>query len=227
MLKLLSRTSLFILFITFACISIAETKSELKNSQNDLLNSYFKEESPDIKFNDIVFYNQDKEKRSLENFDNRFIIIHFWATWCMECQNELMALNKLQKDFRKNALVVLALSEDFKDASAIDEYFTKHKIDMLDIYMDKKNAIYKGLNINHIPASYLIDFDGKVLASSLPGKVVDWDDEDLRKFFNSKLENHHLLPPEYKAVRDVFVKPEEAVDKSKTDSTKKNEIIIN
>lgn len=228
MVKKLYINLIFIITIFFANFSFSE-QVENDKSQNSLnLPPSFKEViSPAISFNNSLFYNQAMEKKSLENFDNRFIIIHFWATWCMDCQNELVVLNKLQKEFRKKALLVLAISEDFKEIAAIDEYFTKNKIDFLDIYVDKRNSIYKSLGINHLPASYLVDFNGDVIATSLPGVPVDWDDESLKKFLEDKVSKHQLLPPEFKNMRDSYNSPLKQKESKSLDQQKKVEILIN
>ena len=175
-----------------------------------------------------IFYNQLMEQRALENFDNRFIIVHFWASWCMDCNNELIALNNLQKDFRKKALLVISISEDFKGVDSIDKYFTKYKIDYLDIYLEKKNKIYQSLNINHLPASYLVDFDGSIIAESIPGVPVDWSDKDLLKFLDEKVSQHQLLPPEFKKTRDKYEeKKQAATPVAKSPPKTKSKIFIN
>jgi peroxiredoxin len=179
-----------------------------------------------------VFYNQKEEKVSLENFDNRFIIVHFWASWSMDCEIELVALNNLQKEFRKKALLVLAISEDFKAVDTVDRYFTKHKIDYLDIYMDKKSRVYNKLMINHLPATYLIDFNGKVIARSKPNKVVNWNDQDIKDYLEEKVSQYNLLPPEYKNTREEYKelkKMNKGIKKNKKDVKvmKKNKLFIN
>ena len=228
-------TFIITLFLSSVAFSEVNEETKIDKSNNSLsLPSFFQESDfSSVPFNS-VFYNQTMEKKSLENFDNRFIVVYFWSTWCMECQGELIALNRLQKEFRKKALLVIALSEDFKAASEIDKYFTKHKIDFLDIYIDKKSSIYKGLNINHLPASYLIDFNGNVIAQSLPGVVIDWDDEDIKKFLESKVNQHQLLPPEFKSARDKYipldskeVNEEVKKETKKKKSEEKSKIFIN
>ena len=175
-----------------------------------------------------VFYNQLMEPRTLENFDNRFIIVHFWSTWCMECKDELIALNNLQNSFRKKSLLVLAISEDFKSIADIDQYLIKHKIDYLDLYLDKKSKIYHGLEINYLPVSYLIDFDGKIIAKSKPGVKTDWSDPDLRKFLEAKVSQYQLLPPEFKSTREKYEAPVQEI-KKETEKLKKtkSKIFIN
>ncbi len=178
------------------------------------LPEFFEEiKSPIALSNNSVFYNQLMEKRTLENFENRFIIVNFWASWSMDCNNELIALNDLQKTFRKKPLLVITLSQDFKEVDFIDNYFNKHKIDYLDIYLDRKGKIYQSLDINHLPASYLVDFDGRIIARSIPGILVDWSDENFRAFLESKLSKHQLLPPEFKKTREKYEAPTQSVKK--------------
>jgi len=230
MLKKLYIKLIFIIAIFCSTNSFCEQMQEDNAQEATKLPSFFRDlSSSSITFNDSVFYSQYMEKKALENFDNRFVIIHLWATWCMDCQNELITLNKLQKEFRKKPLLVLAISEDFKNVSSINEYFTKHKIDFLDIYLDKKNAIYNYLGLNHLPASYLVDFNGNVIASSIPGFPVDWEDEMVKKYIEGKVNEHHLLPPEYKSPRDIFKATDinQNNQKEKMKEQKKTDIIIN
>lgn len=221
-----------IFILTNFCAALAQSE-QTKNIPIKLsnLSQYFEASTlPSSVINSSIFYNQSHEKRSFENFDRRFIIVHFWASWCMECKRELSALNKLQKDFRKKALLVLAISEDFKPVKDIDDFYAKNKIDYLDIYIDKKRHIYETLNINHLPASFLFDIDGNLIAQSKPRNEVDWQDEDLLKFINENIAKIPLLPPEYKLERDKFEAPKEEVKKtiSKTQTTNnQKKIFIN
>lgn len=219
---------LLILFF-FGLSAWADQVSDSPAKPSELPKKYF-ELINDIKFplsGQSIFYNQIFEKRALEQFENRFIIVHFWATWCMECLGELMALNELQMNFRKKALTVIAISEDFKSPEAIDQFFTKNKIDYLDIYIDKKNKIYQSLNINHLPATYLMDFNGNIIASSKPNIIVNWSDPDLIRFLEDKVSHIQLLPPEYKQLRDVYEKPKQEDIVNPKKETKRSKIFIN
>ena len=134
---------LSVITIFFSFYSFAEVQEETTLEESSPIPSFLQEvTSPIALSTDSIFYNQKMKKKSLENFENRFIIVHFWASWCMDCQSKWIALNRLQKDFRKKALLVIALSEDFRGIKTIDDFFIKHKIDYLDIYVDKKNTIY-------------------------------------------------------------------------------------
>jgi peroxiredoxin len=222
----------FLLVLFFTCISKADQVSDKPNNPI-ALPEVFEAINDPITLNAAnIFYNQNDEVRSFDSFENRFLVIHFWASWCMECLNELITLNELQRVFRKKALTVITISEDFKGAQAIDEFFTKHKIDYLDIYLDKRNKIYQSLNINHLPATYLMDFQGNVIARSKPSTAINWMDNAIVRYLDEKVVNVQLLPPEYKQMRDLFEAPKPAekksvIPKKEENKNKKTNIFIN
>lgn len=221
---------LFIILTFFlSSFSLADEKL---NKELDLPEGFEPIKAPIILPLSSVFYNQKDAKISIEDFDNRFIIVHFWASWNMDCEVELIALNNLQKEFRKKALLVLALSEDFKGIEAIDKYFIKHKIDYLDIYLDKKNKIYNKLAINHLPVTFLIDFNGKIIARSKPNKMINWNDQEIKYYLEEKVSKYNLLPPEYKKPREEYIPPKKIENKDNVNKknnmiTKKNKLFIN
>ena len=229
----LYRSCYVFLAVFFSLYSFADQVSD-KPIVNLEIPSIFKKLDEPITLNNMsIFYNQQMEKRMLENFDNRFIIVHFWASWCIECRDELVVLDKLQKDFRKKALLVIAISEDFKPAKDLDEFFTKNKIEYLDIYFDKGNKIYNDLAVNYLPVTYLVDFNGDIIAQSKPGIVINWDDQDLIKFLDWKVTSYQLLPPEFKKFRDKYEIPKDQTSKNdkkqdnkKPDSNKKKSSIF-
>lgn len=221
---------LILLVLFFASILNADQVSD-KPRKPAPLPEYFQEIDDPIALNQSnIFYNQYFEKRSFEAFENRFLIIHFWASWCMECTNELIALNELQRLFKKKALTILAISEDFKGPESVDEFFKKNKIDYLDIYIDKKNTIYQSLNINHLPATYLMDFNGNIIAKSIASKQISWLDPNIIRFLDDKIIHIQLLPPEYKQLRDIYeplLKENKETPKKEVPKKEKSKIFIN
>ena len=216
------------LYIVLLLFTSFFASAEPISTKETKLPEFFKTDVKSVPFNNLsIFYDQNMAKRKLEDIENKLIIVHFWASWNMPSLNELIALNKLQKDFRKKALLVFAISEDFKGIEAIDTYFSKHKLDYLDIYLDKKHKIYESLNINHLPVSYIFDFNGNLLGQSTPGETINWQDEDLRNYLEEKVSKFQLLPPEYKKTRDKYEPPKQTDEKIPPIKKVKQSIFIN
>lgn len=49
---------------------------------------------------------------SLEEYRGKIVIVNFWASWCSVCRSEKPSLEKLQAEYGKDNVVVLAIASD-------------------------------------------------------------------------------------------------------------------
>src|SRR5262245_1629613 len=49
---------------------------------------------------------------SASNFGGKLLVLNFWATWCPPCIDEIPSLDRFQKRFANDGVVVLAISVD-------------------------------------------------------------------------------------------------------------------
>jgi thiol-disulfide isomerase/thioredoxin len=125
---------------------------------------------------EFEFTDGEGKLRNLEEFENKVILLNFWATWCTSCVVEMGELDNLQKFFRKKPFQVIGLSQDFKGAEQVKKFFTANKIVNLEIFHDPGNKIFRSLNIAGLPTAILINGEGKAVAE-LKGKVDYQSDE--------------------------------------------------
>jgi thiol-disulfide isomerase/thioredoxin len=136
--------------------------------------------------NNIVSYTDDPFLVTEKPFfDEKLVILNFWATWCTFCVDNLKALDELQKLHKKDPLRIIALSEDFKGISTIKELFDKKKIQYLDIYLDDRNKLFKEFNIAGMPTSIIISPDGREVAR-ITGQV-NWNEEEIKVLLSKYL----------------------------------------
>ncbi len=55
---------------------------------------------------------------ALAQFKGRPLIVYFWASWCVECREEVKALTALQKRHASDELAVIAIGVDQSDRLA-------------------------------------------------------------------------------------------------------------
>ena len=128
---------------------------------------------------EVEFYDYENKKYLLEDFDDNIVILHFWATWCTVCVNELPELDRLKKDFKKNPVKIIAISEDFKACDTVKDFYSNFNIKNLDIYMDKKNKLFNAFNIVGLPTTIFINKKNMEIGR-VSGKL-DWYNEELRQ----------------------------------------------
>ncbi|MCP5369214.1 MAG: TlpA family protein disulfide reductase [Rickettsiaceae bacterium] len=141
---------------------------------------------------EIAFYDQDNQKRFLEEYEGNVILLVFWASWCGGCVDELPKLDNLQKDFRKLPFKVIALSEDHHNIEFLKNYFAKKDIRYLEIFKDQNSELMTKLIVAGLPTAYLIDIDGK-LKAEFKGNVK-WELDEVRKIIIEEFKDNIELP---------------------------------
>lgn len=77
--------------------------------------------SPEVRLPDL-----EGRTRTLAEYDNRVILLNFWATWCPPCLEEIPALIELQEALGPEGLQVIGLALD--DAEATRGFVREHKV---------------------------------------------------------------------------------------------------
>jgi thiol-disulfide isomerase/thioredoxin len=117
-------------------------------------------------------------KVDLSKFKGKLAIIHFWATWCPPCVEEVPALSRFWERYRgRDDIVLYAISVD-KDWKTIDAFNAKNP-NSLPLYIDPDAATAKRFGTIQYPETYIVNRNGRVV-ERVPG-AVSWDDPELRK----------------------------------------------
>lgn len=100
-------------------------------------------------------------KVSLTDHRGKVVLVHFWATWCPTCLDEIPLLDQLQKQFSSSPFVLLAISEDesFED---IEKFRKKVPFDF-PVYLDEMQKATDAYGTYRFPESYLVDKEGIIV----------------------------------------------------------------
>ncbi|MBI3368671.1 MAG: TlpA family protein disulfide reductase [Burkholderiales bacterium] len=90
----------------------------------------------------------------------RVVLVNFWASWCGPCRQEMPQLNKLHDKYRSAGLVMLGVNIDDDPRSAA-ELARRYDI-RFPVLLDTDKAVVKRYDLGAMPATVLIDRDGRV-----------------------------------------------------------------
>ena len=98
---------------------------------------------------------------TLADFRGRVILLNIWATWCGPCRKEMPDLDRLQAELGGPGFQVLAVSIDRGGIERVRKFFDETGIRQLAIYLDQQGGAMTALTLTGVPATLLIDRDGK------------------------------------------------------------------
>ena len=107
---------------------------------------------------------------SLSSLRGNYVMIDFWAAWCKPCRAENPNVVALYKKYNPKGFEVFGVSldrkkEDWLKAIEKDGLSWTHVSD-LQYFNSEAAQLY---NIQAIPATYLLDKEGKIIAKNLRG----------------------------------------------------------
>jgi len=84
---------------------------------------------------ELPIFDRAGQRIDLSKEKGRLLIVHFWATWCPPCVEEIPALSKFWDQYRDRSDVKLYAISVNKDWKTIDEFLSKNP-NHLPIYQD-------------------------------------------------------------------------------------------
>ncbi|MGM0677600.1 MAG: TlpA family protein disulfide reductase [Pseudomonadota bacterium] len=116
------------------------------------------QQRPDFKLPDM-----DGESRHISEWDDRVVLVNFWATWCPPCRKEMPLFVEIQEEYEEQGLTIVGVALD--EHQAVSDFIDTYGINFPvligeDAAMDVASAY--GNRYGSLPYSVLLDRDGKV-----------------------------------------------------------------
>ena len=144
------------------------------SSANSLELSVFDQPRP---LPEIRFQDDQGHDLTLAEFRGRAVLLNLWATWCVPCRQEMPTLDRLEARLGGKDFLVIALSIDRKGVDAVRDFYREVGVEKLAIYLDPSGKGSRGLAIPGVPATLLIDQEGREVARKMG--AAEWDGPEM------------------------------------------------
>jgi len=134
----------------------------------------------------LQFQDAGGHARSLADFKGKLVLLNLWATWCAPCREEMPALDRLQAELGGPRFEVLALSVDQQGPQIARKFFAEAGVKSLTLYVDPSAQAAFKLGTAGLPASLLVDANGREVGRHLgPAK---WDSPEIISELRRRIE---------------------------------------
>lgn len=133
-------------------------------------NSFIGKPAPDIEMR-----SPDGQVFSLSALKGRLVLLDFWASWCAPCRRENPNVVQVYDKYKDKGFTVFSVSLDvnrdaWMRAIANDKLDWPYHVSELNQWESSAASAY---HVSGIPASFLIDKEGIIIAENLRGAALD------------------------------------------------------
>lgn len=124
--------------------------------------------------------NPEGKMVALNDIKGKVTIIDFWAAWCAPCRRENPNVVNVYEKYHDKGLEIIGVSLDGnpRQPNAKDEWLKAieqdglqwHQVSNLNYFEDPIAKLY---NIQAIPATFILDSEGKIIAKDLRGPALE------------------------------------------------------
>ncbi len=117
----------------------------------------------------------DGRNVSLAELRGKVVMVHFWATWCPPCVEEIPSIDRLTRSLAGQDVAVLAVSVDEGGAPAVSDFLKKQGLS-LPVLLNPDRSVATAYGTLKFPETYLLDRNG-VVRYKIIG-AANWDSPD-------------------------------------------------
>jgi len=112
----------------------------------------------------------------LADYRGKVVLVNFWATWCEPCRAEMPSMDRLRSSLKGKPFEVLAVNLA-EPLSRIEKFVDSMPLGF-PLLRDRDGGAGRAWKAKLLPASFLIDRDGKIRYVAYG--EIDWTSEAVR-----------------------------------------------
>ena len=144
----------------------------------------FADEDPPANAPQFSLVSLDGGELTLNDYQGKYLLVNFWATWCGPCKIEMPSLELLYRKYQKRNFAMIAISNDIFGAQVVKPYIQAQNL-TFPIGLDPKLKVSNQFGVISLPTTFLIDPQGKIIG--VLNGAENWADPKTLLYFDQLL----------------------------------------
>lgn len=134
----------------------------------------------------LPFTDSAGAQHHLADYKGKWLLVNFWAVWCVPCRVEMPALDQLQSELGGKDFAVLTIAAGRNEPAAVDRFYTENNLSNLPKLFDPKMALAAEMGVPGLPVSVILNPEGQEVGR-LIGDAA-WGGEAAKAVFRALIE---------------------------------------
>jgi thiol-disulfide isomerase/thioredoxin len=117
----------------------------------------------------------DGKAFKLSQFRGRPVVVHYWATWCEPCKQDMKLLTQLQGRYKRAGLTLVGINVDARRGDA-ESFLRENRLPWIQLFEEgglESSRLSKAFGVQTLPTMMLIDKTGTVVRHNVRAAELD------------------------------------------------------
>jgi peroxiredoxin len=166
----MNSTSVFIIFLL--ALPVLSFTSYTNNTEGSASTKIYAGPKVGQLAPDITLPGTDEKTVKLSSLKGKIVVLDFWASWCGPCRHENPFNVEMYDAYNNKGFTFFSISLD-RNKEAWKKAIKKDGLNWPYHVLDAQGETANTYAVDAIPATFVIDRDGKILAIGLRGAELD------------------------------------------------------
>ncbi|MBV1867023.1 MAG: TlpA family protein disulfide reductase [Marinosulfonomonas sp.] len=112
----------------------------------------------------IAFFDPEGGEHKLSDWQGKYVLLNFWATWCAPCRKEMPGLEEIQAEFGGDTFEVVPIATGRNALPGIRRFFKEVGVENLPILLDPKQKLARDMAVLGLPITVILNPEGQEIA---------------------------------------------------------------
>jgi peroxiredoxin len=138
----------------------------------------------------FILMNIDGQDVSLSDYQGRFVLLNFWATWCPPCVKEMPALSELHSELNDQHGGLEVVGIHVGPALATVNQFLNDRPVTFDVLIDSDMSL-ASWDVAGLPTTFLISPTGQIIYKAVGER--EWNSKEMIQLIKDIIHKHEQL----------------------------------